>query len=101
MTQQPAPLVPVTVHLKGATFRHYEDAAKKRRTTADVLISLVADRAVPVDAKPPRRYVRVTSESAARIRELYRLGYGPRAIAREIGCSPAAVYNHLPTDDDA
>lgn len=98
---QSVPLVIVKVPLKGETFRHYERAAAERRTEVGVLISLIADQGVPTPDRPLRSWRRVTPEMRRRIAELAGLGYGPRAIARDVGCSPASVYNHLPAAGDA
>lgn len=93
--------VPVSgVSLDGDTWLRLDRLAKKHQTS---IAALVADAAAGLGAIQPelplrRGYVWVTPEVEARIVELHALGYGPAAIANDVGISRASVYNHLPKE---
>lgn len=97
MTETIPAQVPVTTYLKGSTFVALERASKQAGTTVAVLVAVAADERAA--ALPTRqRYKRVTPELQQQIAELYAAGHRPAAIAKQIGCSRASVYAHLPKE---
>jgi hypothetical protein len=90
--------VPIKTWLKGPTYLAWERRARAENTTVGVLLADFADRALKPRTRPKRGYVRVTDEMRDRIAELHSQGAALPAIAREVGCSLASVYNHLPKE---
>jgi hypothetical protein len=88
----------VKTYLDDETYGVWARRAHAEGTTVAALLAAAAKRAVKKPARPKRRYVRVTVEMRHQIADLHRTGLGPIAIAYEVGCSVASVYNHLPKE---
>lgn len=87
--------VPASTWLAGPTFLALERSAAAAGHGLSVELAIAADERAE-KLRPAKRYAKITPALELRIAELYDAGMLPAAIAREVGCSRASVYNHLP-----